>query len=148
VKLSDLIQASRRFASPDAIYSIGARTNHSAATAVSARLVGSLSLAPETLLIFDTKKQRTWLVAAPDGLACVIDRLEEAKPKRIWHIPSRSVFKQGTYVLQVRTEFYSATAGHVFIDDKKPRMYSLRLFTDNPIQERIRQLAGHIQLIS
>jgi len=95
----------------------------------------------EVLLIFESSKQRTWLVATKGALYCVIDRLSEPEPRARWRIGMERIFsnKDGIF-LSIQTEEYSDSAGHLVIDKKRPRLYSRRLFTDFPVEQRIKSL--------
>lgn len=95
----------------------------------------------ELLLIFESSKQRTWLVATKQALYCVIDLLSEPEPRARWRIGREHIFsnKDGVF-LSIQTEKYSDSAGHLVIDEKRPRLYSRRLFTDFPVEQRVKSL--------
>ncbi|MHC9419868.1 hypothetical protein ACYZX9_14865 [Sphingomonas citri] len=92
------------------------------------------------LLIFDTSKQRTWLVADDKHLHCVSDWSREPEPKLRWSIGRSKIVKNDRISLDIGTADHTGDIGYVRIDGKKPRFYSKRLFTDKPIGEVIREL--------
>lgn len=94
----------------------------------------------EMLLIFDTKKQRTWLLATNQAFYCVIDVLEKPQPALLWRIKKDKLISNNGLNVQMRIEDNSATTGRIFINDKKPRLFNYRLFTDSPIEQRIKSM--------
>lgn len=94
----------------------------------------------EMLLIFDTKKQRTWLLATNQAFYCVIDVLEKLQPTLLWRIQKDKLVSNKWLNVQMRIEDNSATTGRIVINDKKPRLFNYRLFTDFPIEQRIKSM--------
>jgi hypothetical protein len=128
VRLSDFFDTGRGFMSVEEIAKILDASPKGDGPAPSSPLV-------ESLLIFDTAKQRTWLLLRKDGLHCVIDKPDQDTPRSLWRIrPSK--FAE----LPIRTEPNSRTTGKLYIGEKKPRLYSLRLFTDVSVERRVRRL--------
>jgi hypothetical protein len=92
------------------------------------------------LLIFFTSKQKTWLIATNQALHCVVDRLSEPKPRARWRIEKNQILSSEGIILLIKTEPRSERTGVLIIDQKRPRLFSRSLFTDAPIERRIRSL--------
>lgn len=95
-------------------------------------------LEAETLLIFEAKTQRTWLVATEMALYCVFDIASEKGPRVKWRMGSDRIVSKGELDLPVETQDYSERTGYVIIDGKNRRKYSRLLFRGVSIKRRIR----------
>src|SRR5436190_19336277 len=76
------------------------------------------------LLIFESSKQRTWLIASNLALYCVIDRLSEPAGRMRWRIPKKEIISDDEIVLPIVVRDNTANTGYVIIDSKRPRLFS------------------------
>lgn|SRR5487761_274921 len=96
-------------------------------------------LEAETLLIFSSVKQRTWLVASARHLYCIFDLRTEDRPRVNWRIGKEKILTPERRIgVEIKVEDYSVLSGRVTIDGKKPRKFSKSLFTRLPIDQSIR----------
>lgn len=92
----------------------------------------------DALLIFQTSKQQTWLVATSERLYCLLDDLREEEPHINWSIPKVEIISKDKVTLQVKSRNDTADSGLVAIGPKHPSWYySKRLFSAEPIEKRI-----------
>lgn len=88
----------------------------------------------EALLFFSTPKQQSWFVASATTLHCVIDSRESKVPSRVWSMSHEAALRS------IEIEIRSARSGTVTIAGKRPRLFSRKLFADQPIEERLRAM--------
>ena len=87
-----------------------------------------------TLLIFETSKQRTWLVATAIRLYCVLDDVRKDKPRLQW-----SVLKGEAAHIETRSK--TDQTGLVDIGTRhRWWLYSKRLFDRKSIEQQISEL--------
>lgn len=92
------------------------------------------------LLIFAGSEQKTWLMATQGGLYLIIDSLKDARPEAIWRL-DRSLLMQGNRVEpELRVTRHTDRTGKLEVAGKAPRSFTLDLFTDIPIDRRLRAL--------
>lgn len=95
----------------------------------------------QALLIFSTSKQHTWLISTARRLYCVLDDLRKDHPNINWSMSQSEVIKNDQVSLAIATRDKSDFTGLVDIGDShQDWLYTKRLFSDAPIEERIRQL--------
>ena len=56
------------------------------------------------LLIFDTSKQRTWLVASQARLYCILDDIRKEKPTITWSMSKEEVVDKGNLILNLEAK--------------------------------------------
>lgn len=99
------------------------------------------SYKPLALLLFETSKQRTWLVATRKRLYCILDDIRNSDPKVNWSMRQSALIKNGTLKIDLNTRDKSPTVGFVDIGTKhKNWLYSKKLFVDKTVGEKIREL--------
>jgi hypothetical protein len=94
----------------------------------------------ELLLIFETSKQQTWLMATDRALYCVTERIDDEHADVRWRISKSEIISDGGFILPIRTEDKSESSGYVTFNGKRARLYSKRLFTDVPIERRVKSM--------
>jgi hypothetical protein len=94
----------------------------------------------EGLLIFQTSKQQTWLVATRARLYCVLDDAGKGFTKIQWSTPARQLVSGGSVVAPISTHSMNERTGLVDIGDHRNWYFSRALFTDESIEGRIRQM--------
>lgn len=85
----------------------------------------------EALLFFATPKQQSWFVASPTTLHCVIDSRESKAPSRVWSTSHEAALQS------IDVDIRSPRSGTVTIAGKRPRLFSRKLFADQPLEERL-----------
>ena len=94
-----------------------------------------------TLLIFQTGIQQTWLVATNARLYNILDDVRKDTPHINWSIPQRRF--QGPNALQIEARSYKERTGLVdFGDRHRNWLYSTDLFEKKSIEESIVDLFG------
>lgn len=90
--------------------------------------------AARTLLIFETSKQRTWLVATPLRVYCVLDDVRKERPRVQWSVSKADA-------AHVETRPKTDQTGVVDVGKRNHWwLYSTRLFTEKPIEQHISEL--------
>ena len=92
----------------------------------------------QTLLIFQTSKQHTWLIASSRRLYCVLDDFRRPKPRYRWSMSTKKL-KKGDYKIETRS--HTSRTGLVDIGPKHTDwLYSKRLFGSRSIEDLIMDL--------
>ena len=96
---------------------------------------------PSSLLLFETSKQHTWLVATRRRLYCILDDVRNSEPKVNWSMARSALVENGTLKIDLKSRDKSSTAGMVDIGHKHPNwLFSKKFFTDKKVAEEIRDL--------
>lgn len=88
----------------------------------------------EALLFFSTPKQQSWLVASADRIVCIVDKRDEKAPTVVWSVGHDEALSS------LKTELHSPRNGTVTIAGKRPRLFSRKLFADQPLEYRLRAM--------
>lgn len=95
----------------------------------------------EALLIFSTSKQHTWLVASSERLYCILDDIRKENPHINWSMAKFALISGNQVTIQLKTRPHTDNTGLVDIsDDHRDYLFTPRLFSDAPIEERIAKL--------
>jgi hypothetical protein len=108
---------------------------------------GGLAPAVETLLIFQTSKQQTWLVASPAYRACVLDDLNKGFTRLQWVIPADELIKDDEVIAAIGTSERSTASnltGLLHINDRRNWLFSKRLFTSQTIEAGVRDMISRV----
>ena len=97
----------------------------------------------ETLLIFQTSQQQTWLVAAAKGLYCVLDDLNKSFTRVCWVIPLDKLIGADNKIVGLATHDKTEKTGLLDIGDRRNWLFSKMLFTQEDIKTKITQLITH-----
>lgn len=93
----------------------------------------------EALLIFESARQKTWLIATNLRLYCLFDIAAEERPRVKWKIDkSHLVSDDDGVIVKLSLRESTRRTGFIQINDKNPRKYSKLLFTMAPITRAIR----------
>lgn len=104
------------------------------------------SLSPDDgLLIFDTKLQKTWLLASNRQLYCVLDDVRKEKPRVQWAMPREelvSANEVSVHLLAREQKKERSEQTGVLEIGRRPRswLYSKRLFGKASIEQQVRDL--------
>ena len=92
----------------------------------------------EALVIFETSKQKTWLVITKERLYCILDDVRKQKLNISWSIRKNIVIEDNTVNLKIKTKDNTARTGFVDIGDQhKDWLYSKSLFKKQDISSEI-----------
>ena len=92
----------------------------------------------EMLQLFDTSKQRTWLVSGPQRLFCVLDDVRTPAMELRWTEPRDKLMKGDQVTTQVEKRPKSELTGFVDIGAHTSWLYSKGLFRSSDVTEDIR----------
>lgn len=96
--------------------------------------------AAEALLIFQTSKQQTWLVATSAGLYCVLDDLGKGFTRVQWAISSKHLVSGGTLTASISARDESERTGLLDVNERRNWLFSKKLFTAKGIEASVRDL--------
>jgi hypothetical protein len=100
----------------------------------------------EALLIFQTSKQQTWLVATQARLYCVLDDLCKSFTRVQWSIPIEKLVANGEVTIPITTSDKTWKTGRLNIGERRNWLFSKKLFTSEPIESRVRNLIARQML--
>lgn len=101
----------------------------------------------EPLLLFQTRKQRTWLIATALRLYCLLDDIRADEPTVAWSIPREEILEDDHVRVIVETHAKSPSVGLIdFAAKHRNWLYSKNLFRDRGIRESIVDLIGRNML--
>lgn len=94
----------------------------------------------EALLIFQTSKQQTWLVATRARLYCVLDDLRRSfRPVR-WSLGGKELMTDGNLTAKISARDSNERIGLLNIGDRRNWLYSKKLFTSKSIEDEVKDL--------
>lgn len=97
----------------------------------------------ETLLIFQTASQQTWLVTTNHALYCVLDDLNKDSTTVQWAMPSSDLFRDDDRLADVSTQDKNDRVGLLSVGKHKNWLYSKKLFaSDNVVNRLSRMVLG------
>lgn len=56
----------------------------------------------QSMLIFKTSKQKTWILTSSIRLYCLLDDIRKDKPLITWSIPKKEIVEDGELILDIR----------------------------------------------
>jgi hypothetical protein len=94
----------------------------------------------EALLIFQTSKQQTWLVATTRRLYCVLDDLRRSfRPVR-WSLSAEKLTRSGVLTAEISARPNTERTGLLDIGERRSWLYSKKLFTNKSIEGEVKDL--------
>jgi len=100
----------------------------------------------KALKIFQTSKQKTWLVSTNKRLYCILDDNREEIPHVKWSIPKSDIIDDDKISIEIKTREHSEKSGLVDIGPKVGWKYSKKLFTKVNIKKSIKNLITETML--
>lgn len=94
----------------------------------------------EALLIFQTTKQQTWLVATNVRLYCILDDIGKGSTSILWSMSESKLIQGGRLYAHVSTNHKTDKTGVVKIADRNGLYFSRKLFASESIERQIRRL--------
>ena len=92
----------------------------------------------DTLVIFETSKQKTWLVTTKERLYCILDDIRKQEMNINWSMRRNMVVSGNAVKLNIKTKDKTAETGLVDIGDlHKNWLYSKPLFKEQDISSEI-----------
>ncbi len=87
----------------------------------------------QSLIIFQTSKQQTWLMSSTKRLYCILDDVRRPRPRVQWSLPKNKV--------KVRARPKTEKTGLVDFDQRRRSwLFSAPLFEEKPIEDSIKAL--------
>ena len=106
------------------------------------------------LLLFQTSEQRTWLVATPQRLYCILDDNRKPAPHINWSISRSKIYQDGNFVLNLdagedRDERTGCLNFGVYNDTDRAItytgwFYSKDFFRDKPVVEAVKEFINGV----
>ncbi len=100
----------------------------------------------KALKIFQTSKQKTWLVSTNKRMYCILDDNREERPHVKWSIPKSDIIDDDKISIEIKTREYSEKSGLVDIGPKVGWKFSKKLFTEVNIKKSIKNLITETML--
>lgn len=95
----------------------------------------------EALLIFITSKQQTWLVSTSERLYCILDDIRKDEPHINWSISRSRIFQDNVPTISLEARDKTELTGFLDIGDThRGWLYTKRLFSEKPVQQRVLEL--------
>ena len=99
----------------------------------------------DSLLIFETSKQRTWLVVSPKRLYCILDDIRKNESNINWSMKKDKLIQNNTVFLEIITKDKSDKSGLIdFGPTHKNWLYSKKLFPKTGIVQTVKQFIVNI----
>ena len=96
---------------------------------------------PGTLSIFETSKQKTWLVATKKRLYCILDDARKPEPHINWSMARELIVENDQVLLQIKAHDIEGNTGRVDIGDSHRNwLFSPDLFQETSVEDRVRKL--------
>lgn len=96
--------------------------------------------AAEALLLFQTSKQQTWLVATRARLYCVLDDLNKSFTRVQWTMPAEKLVLSEDVTAEISTHDKSEKTGLLSIGDRHNWLFSKKLFPAEDLPDKVRTL--------
>lgn len=90
----------------------------------------------EALMIFQTSKQQTWLLASSKRLYCVLDDINKSFTKVQWSLRKDKIIKNNQIKIKITTREYKENTAFLDIGEHTDWLLSKKLFvTENAIDK-------------
>jgi hypothetical protein len=100
----------------------------------------------EALLMFQTSKQQTWLVATHARLYCVLDDLNKGSTRVQWSLPADKLVANSSVVAEVSVGSKTDKTGLLRIGERRNWLFTKRLFATKGIEAAVRDLIARHML--
>jgi hypothetical protein len=94
----------------------------------------------ETLLIFQTSSQQTWLVATNRALYCVLDDLNKNSTNVQWAVSSADLHRVGDHLAEVSALDKNDRVGLLNVGKHTNWLYSKKLFANDNVVNRLSRM--------
>lgn len=92
----------------------------------------------DALLMFETSKQKTWLVSTHERMYCILDDTRKDKPHINWSMARNRLVDGNNVTINVNAREKSKKTGLVDISDQhKDWLYTKQLFSDESVVDAI-----------
>jgi len=99
------------------------------------------------VVIFETSKQKTWLVSTSERLYCILDDTRNEKPNINWSTPKKALIFNNQVILKISSKDKTKMAGLVDIgENHKNWLYTKSIFKDEDIESKIKNLISHCMI--
>jgi len=100
----------------------------------------------KALKIFQTSKQKTWLVSTNERMYCILDDNRKQEPHVKWSIPKSDIIDDDKISINIKTRDYSEKSGLVDIGTKVGWKFTKKLFTKVNVKRSIKNLITETML--
>ena len=100
----------------------------------------------EALKIFQSSKQRTWLVSTNERMYCILEDNRKEIPCVRWSIPKNNLIYGNKVSIEIKTQNYSEKSGFIDIGQRHDWLYSKKLFNKIDIDTSIQNLIAKTML--
>ena len=103
------------------------------------------------LIIFETSRQKTWIIATEKKLFCVLDNVENDTFEIRWHMAADEIIKDNKIDLDIKVvDSYKKNTGLVdFGKNHREWLYSKKYFSSpDKLREKVAELLTHKMLKS
>jgi hypothetical protein len=98
------------------------------------------SLDVKILKIFQTSRQRTYIVVKGNYVFCVLDDARTDKPKVAWATPKNKLYKDGKLLFKLNPRDKTEKTGLVDLGNQhRDWLYSKNLFKNNELKDRLKE---------
>lgn len=94
----------------------------------------------EPVLIFQTSRQQTWIVATAARLYCVLDDLRRSISPVRWSISKGNLVADRKVTVKISARDSNDRVGLLDIGGRRNWLYSKKLFTSKSIEEEVQDL--------
>lgn len=94
----------------------------------------------EALKIFQSSKQKMWLVSTNIRTYCVLDDNRKDEPRVTWSIAKSGINNGDNISVEIKEPDYSEKSGLINIGTKKNLLYSKKLFKGSDVKKDIENL--------
>jgi hypothetical protein len=94
----------------------------------------------EALLIFQTSKQQTWLIATTERLYCVLDDISRGFTRTQWSMTKKTIVCNNKIILPISTRDKTDQTGLLDLGKHRGWLFTKRLFASSPIDEQVKKL--------
>jgi hypothetical protein len=97
----------------------------------------------EPILIFQTSKQQTWLVATPERLYCVLDDIRRGFTELQWSTPKKDLVSNGKIIVPISTRPThddSERTGLLDIGKRRNWYFTKSLFASEPAESQVKRV--------
>ncbi|HEY0349654.1 MAG TPA: hypothetical protein VGC60_16010 [Pyrinomonadaceae bacterium] len=94
----------------------------------------------EALLIFQTSKQQTWLVATRARLYCVLDDLNKSFTRVQWTTPADKLVAGDQIAVEISTSDKTERTGRLNIGERRNWLFSKKLFPTEGPEARVKEM--------
>jgi hypothetical protein len=94
----------------------------------------------EALLIFQTSKQQTWLVATRARLYCILDDLRRSSTRVQWVLSANDLVAEGNITAPILAKDKNQRTGLLNVGPRRNWLFSKKLFANTSAENQVKDL--------